>query len=178
MWDKTSPERDGSFDAGIVIHEYTHGLSNRLTGGPANSGCLFGTEAGGMGEGWSDIFATAVRIKAGDTRDKDYLMSDWATGGAGIRLFPYSTSLERNPLNYTTLNEPIWQSTPHRMGTIWANMLYEVLWNFIEKYGYSENRFPEYDEGKILPNKGVPAFLKVLIEAMKLCVSSRVMDKV
>lgn len=25
MWDYASPPRDGSFDAGIVIHEYTHG---------------------------------------------------------------------------------------------------------------------------------------------------------
>jgi extracellular elastinolytic metalloproteinase len=40
LWDNTNPKRDCTFDAGVVIHEYTHGLSNRLTGGPANSGCL------------------------------------------------------------------------------------------------------------------------------------------
>ena len=28
-----TPDRDGDFDAEIVIHEYTHGLSNRLVGG-------------------------------------------------------------------------------------------------------------------------------------------------
>lgn len=47
------PFRDGDLEAGIVIHEYSHGLSTRLTGGPANSGCLGYGEAGGMGEGES-----------------------------------------------------------------------------------------------------------------------------
>lgn len=54
-WSGTQPYRDGDFEAGIgelalrfiaagklltmkpsVIHEYSHGLSTRLTGGPAN----------------------------------------------------------------------------------------------------------------------------------------------
>ncbi|WP_449398830.1 M36 family metallopeptidase [Chryseobacterium wanjuense] len=34
----TSMTPDGSFDNGIVIHEYGHGISNRLTG--AGSGCF------------------------------------------------------------------------------------------------------------------------------------------
>ena len=58
----------------IRILEYTHGLSNRLTGGPANSNCLNTLEAGGMGEGWSDFFATAIRLKPQDTRKTDYGM--------------------------------------------------------------------------------------------------------
>lgn len=44
------PYRDGDLEAGIVIHEYSHGLSTRLTGGPANSGCLGWGESGGMGK--------------------------------------------------------------------------------------------------------------------------------
>jgi len=63
IWTKTTPNRDCSFEAGVVIHEYTHGLSNRLTGGPANSNCLNALEAGGMGEGWGDFMATAIRLK-------------------------------------------------------------------------------------------------------------------
>ena len=39
----------------------SHGLSTRLTGGPANSGCLGFGEAGGMGEGWGDAIATLIR---------------------------------------------------------------------------------------------------------------------
>lgn len=52
LWNTANPYRDGDFEAGIVIHEYSHGLSTRLTGGPLNSGCLGWGESGGMGEGW------------------------------------------------------------------------------------------------------------------------------
>lgn len=52
LWNTATPYRDGDLEAGIVIHELSHGLSTRLTGGPANSGCLGWGESGGMGEGW------------------------------------------------------------------------------------------------------------------------------
>jgi extracellular elastinolytic metalloproteinase len=55
MWDTATPNRDCSFDASVIIHEYTHGLSNRLTGGPANSACLSVFESSSMGEGWGDF---------------------------------------------------------------------------------------------------------------------------
>ena len=47
----TQPEDylDSSFDNGIIAHEYGHGVSNRLTGGGANVGCLWNDEQ--MGEG-------------------------------------------------------------------------------------------------------------------------------
>ncbi|MGB7207923.1 MAG: M36 family metallopeptidase [Pyrinomonadaceae bacterium] len=48
------PDRDGSADAEIMIHEATHGLSNRLVG---NSGGLESNMARSMGEGWSDFYA-------------------------------------------------------------------------------------------------------------------------
>ena len=56
LWDLTNPMRDGSLENDIVIHEYTHGLTNRMTGGGTGR-CLQTNEAGGMGEGWSDAFA-------------------------------------------------------------------------------------------------------------------------
>ena len=33
-------QRDGDLDNGIIAHEYGHGVSIRLTGGPSNVGCL------------------------------------------------------------------------------------------------------------------------------------------
>jgi extracellular elastinolytic metalloproteinase len=45
-----SPGRDGDLEEGIVVHEYAHGISTRLTGGPSNSGCLGWGEAGGKPE--------------------------------------------------------------------------------------------------------------------------------
>jgi extracellular elastinolytic metalloproteinase len=44
---------DGDFDPTVIFHENTHGMSNRLVGG-GSTGCLFGLQSGGMGEGWSD----------------------------------------------------------------------------------------------------------------------------
>jgi extracellular elastinolytic metalloproteinase len=76
-----------------------------LTGGPANSNCLTALESGGMGEGWGDFMATAIRLKAADTRSKSYPMGAWINNSpAGIRAYPYSTSLTTNPHVYTDAN--------------------------------------------------------------------------
>jgi len=50
--------RDGDFDNGVIVHEYGHGISNRLAGGPSTSGCLSNDEQ--MGEGWSDWFGLVL----------------------------------------------------------------------------------------------------------------------
>src|SRR5690606_7618467 len=47
-------DKDGDFDNLVILHEYGHGVSNRLTGGPNASSCLQNQEQ--MGEGWSDFF--------------------------------------------------------------------------------------------------------------------------
>ena len=33
LWDLTSPGRDGALENDIVVHEMTHGITNRMTGG-------------------------------------------------------------------------------------------------------------------------------------------------
>ena len=33
LWDLTGPERDGALENDIIVHENTHGISNRMTGG-------------------------------------------------------------------------------------------------------------------------------------------------
>ena len=52
LWTGPTPDYDGTADAEVIIHEVTHGLSNRLHG---NAGGLNSNMAGGMGEGWSDF---------------------------------------------------------------------------------------------------------------------------
>ncbi len=76
VWTQTEPDRDGDFESGIIIHEYAHGISTRLTGGPANSGCLGWGESGGMGEGWGDFFATILRMNSSTTRHDVFSMGD------------------------------------------------------------------------------------------------------
>ncbi len=48
---------NGGDEAGIVYHEYTHGLSNRLVVDAAGNSTLGNLQAGSMGEAWSDWYA-------------------------------------------------------------------------------------------------------------------------
>src|SRR5690606_35599704 len=94
--------KDGTFDNGIVAHEYGHGISNRLTGGPANSGCLNNEEQ--MGEGWSDYIALVMTIEPGDQGTDGRGMGTYAvsrsTTGVGIRPTRYSTYMSINNATY------------------------------------------------------------------------------
>jgi extracellular elastinolytic metalloproteinase len=165
IWTNTQPVRDCSFEAGVVIHEYTHGLSNRLTGGPKNSGCLSLLESGGMGEGWSDFYATAIRLKPSDTRKKDYSMGAWVNGNtAGIRNYLYSTSMTTNPQTYKSVEL---YNRVHPIGNIWASMLYEVLWNLIDKHGKNDSDVPSFDNNGV-PTDGKYLAMKLVMDGMAL----------
>jgi extracellular elastinolytic metalloproteinase len=165
LWTQTTPRRDCSFEAGVVIHEYTHGLSNRLTGGPANSNCLSSLESGGMGEGWGDYMATAIRLKPQDTRATSYAMGTWVTGNpAGIRAYPYSTSTATNPQLYTSVDA---MTGVHQIGTVWANMLYEMTWNLIDKYGKNDAGMPTFGSNGA-PTDGKYLAMKLVVDAMAL----------
>ena len=52
-----NPQRDGSLDGDVFLHELTHGTSNRLH---ANGSGLATQASGGMGEGWSDFYARSL----------------------------------------------------------------------------------------------------------------------
>ncbi|KAK2029026.1 fungalysin metallopeptidase [Colletotrichum zoysiae] len=165
LWTMSTPRRDCSFEAGVVIHEYTHGLSTRLTGGPANSNCLNAVESGGMGEGWGDFFATAIRLKPTDTRATDYSMGAWVYNNpAGIRSVLYSTSMTTNPNTYSTINGV---SAVHKIGETWATILYEVLWNLIDKHGKNDGPRPEFDSNGV-PTDGKYLTLKLVLDGMAL----------
>ncbi|MDG1714726.1 T9SS-dependent M36 family metallopeptidase [Lacinutrix sp.] len=130
-------QRDGSLDNEIVAHEYGHGISTRLAGGPSNSGCLGNAEQ--MGEGWSDWFALMITMKVGDLPETGRGIATYSTSepvdGLGIRPFQYSTDTSINPLTYgDTNNTAITQ--PHGIGTVWATILWDLTWKYIEKYGF------------------------------------------
>ncbi|KXS94222.1 hypothetical protein AC578_10707 [Pseudocercospora eumusae] len=165
VFNQSTPHRDSSFEAGIVIHEYTHGLTNRMTGGPANSRCLAVLESGGMGEGWSDFYATAIRVSASDTRDADYPVGDYAFNRpSGIRAYVYSTDMQTNPYTYSALNS---LTRVHQFGTVWCTMLYEMLWNLIDEYGNTAALEPTLgDDG--VPTDGRYLAMKIVLDALAL----------
>ncbi|HSF15004.1 MAG TPA: M36 family metallopeptidase [Vicinamibacteria bacterium] len=132
--------RDSSFDDGVIIHEYGHGVSNRLTGGPRNVNCLNGSQSGGMGEGWSDWWALVLTAKSGNearqgTRGIGNYVTYQRLDGVGIRSFPYSTDLTINPLTYG--DAPATGGQVHAMGTIWASALWDMYWNLVNARGFN-----------------------------------------
>jgi hypothetical protein len=159
-WTTARIRRDGSLDNSIPIHEYSHGLSNRLTGGPKNIGCLTTLESGAMGEGWGDAFAMFFQRKKQDTRATDFAMGAFATNQRnGIRSFPYSTNLQTNPLTYRDLAR---RRTLHPAGEIWASMLNEVYWNLVDQFGFSDNWYDATQRaGNIMA-------LQLFVEGMKI----------
>ncbi|EGD86993.1 extracellular metalloproteinase 3 [Trichophyton rubrum D6] len=163
-WTTARPNRDGCLEAGIVIHEYTHGLSNRLCGGPANSACLNALESGGMGEGWGDFYATAIRLKPRDTKNTNYSMGAWAANNPkGIRAYLYSTNLQTNPYMYTSVNS---LREVHQIGTVWASMLYDLMWALIEAHGGTYSANPVFRNG--VPQDGRHLSMKLVMDGMAL----------
>ena len=141
---------DGDFDNGIIAHEYGHGISTRLSGGPNNSSCLQNTDQ--MGEGWSDWFALMMQLKPGDfggaKRGIGTFVSSESTSGLGIRDYAYSTDRAINPMtynftnNYQTIDAEGGEKTSvHGVGTVWATMLWDLTWAYINKYGYDNNKY-------------------------------------
>ncbi len=92
-----TPDRDGGIDMDVLLHELTHGTSNRLIG---NGSGLGNNRGGSMGEGWSDFFARALLSDASEPLNGVYTTGGWVTyqlGGTftdnyyyGIRRFPYA----------------------------------------------------------------------------------------
>lgn len=129
---------DSDFDNGIIAHEYGHGISNRLTGGPASSSCLRNEEQ--MGEGWSDFFALVMTHEPGDQASDvrgigTYVTNEPITGG-GIRPYPYSADINASPYRYDDIKR---FSVPHGVGSVWCSMLWDLYWTMIDKYGYDSD---------------------------------------
>ncbi|RYY15886.1 MAG: arginyl aminopeptidase, partial [Cytophagaceae bacterium] len=134
----SGPQLDGDYDNGVVVHEYGHGVSTRLTGGPANSSCLGNAEQGG--EGWSDYlalmlttnWATAQLTDGPNARPVGTYAAGQATTGAGIRRYPYSTSLTTNPLTYANVAT---STEVHNIGEVWCAALWDMTWGIIQQKG-------------------------------------------
>lgn len=133
---------DGDFDNGIIAHEYGHGISSRLTGGKLNVNCLYNDEQ--MGEGWSDWIGLVMTMKEGDQATDargygTYAINEEITGN-GIRPYRYTTDMAQNPATYDLTNN--YQiAAPHGIGFVWATMLWDLTWEFIDTYGFDADLY-------------------------------------
>ena len=140
LWTTPNPDKDGDLDNGIIAHEYGHGISTRLAGGPNNSGCLSGNEQ--QGEGWSDWFALMSTIEPGDLGTDGRGIGTYArnqpVNGSGIRTYRYSTNMAINPHTYDDIKT---EAVPHGVGSVWCAMLWDLTWAYIDKYGFDSDLY-------------------------------------
>ncbi len=182
VWTGPTPDRSGGLDQDIIIHELTHGLSNRLHG---NATGLSNNMARGMGEGWSDFYARSLLATSDENANGIFTVGGWATNLAaagytdnyyhGIRRFPYSvrTNVGANgrphsPLTFADIDAtqadlsdgafprgPFGSATldqVHNIGEVWGGMLWEVRARFIGRLGFAGNQ----------------RFLQIVTDGMKL----------
>ncbi len=166
LFNATIPFRDADLDNGIIVHEYAHGISNRLTGGPLNSSCLSNAEQ--AGEGWSDYFSLMMTTNWTASNVQDgalprplgtYVLGQSITG-RGIRSYPYSTDKTINPLTYGKMAAT--GGEVHKIGEIWCATLWDMTWNLISLEGINTNIFDPSVVG------GNTIALKLVIEGMRL----------
>jgi extracellular elastinolytic metalloproteinase len=153
------PLRVGDLDTATIIREYSHGVSNRLTGGPTQN-CL-GTNANNphrLGEGWSDYHAIVALL------DTDLDHPEMARGifpyviyqpprtWEGLRPRPYSRNMEIQPFTYDSVKTGAWLnggslSMPHGIGHGFAAVTWDLTWDLIDKHGYNPNLYDDWSTG-------------------------------
>src|SRR4051812_5734249 len=122
------PLSDGNFDASVVQHEYTHGLSTRyVAGGEA----LNAHQSGSMGEGWSDWYALNHLYRAG--LQSKAVVGEYVTGNPtrGIRNWNY----DQNPLGFGDIGYDLTGPEVHADGEIWTATLWDLRKALVAKYG-------------------------------------------
>jgi hypothetical protein len=164
LWTGPTPDFDGDLDADVIIHEHTHGLSNRLHG---NASGLSTNMSGGMGEGWSDFYGVSLLSQPDDPVNGIYTTGGYDTyrlGSVGfnnnyygIRRFPYAVmaftggpnNRPHNPMTFadidsTQINLSDGAYPPrftgaadevHNLGEVWATTLWEVRGQFVSRLG-------------------------------------------
>ncbi len=177
LWDTDLPNtaKDGDFDNAIIAHEYGHGVTSRLVGGPANVNCLNNAEQGG--EGWSDFFGLMMTLqdKDGDNILEENVLGEGirsigayvlaeAANGEGIRPAYYTTNMNCATANCNdfTYGDVPNMTYPHGTGFVWCSMLWDMAWNLINAYGFEPNIY------NTSSTAGNVRAMKIVVEGLKL----------
>jgi extracellular elastinolytic metalloproteinase len=140
-------------EAGIVYHEYTHGLSNRLVVDAGGISTLGNIQAGSMGEAWSDYYAMDLLVAEGNEPDTpadgEVLVGEYVTGGSTIRTSAVDCSVGSTAANcagtpgagaggytYGDFGRIIGIPEVHADGEIW----YQTLWDLRKSLGVNLTR--------------------------------------
>lgn len=135
----------GAFDASVLLHEYTHGLSNRLVVDATGNSTLNSIQAGSMGEAWSDYYAMDYLVQKGFVRntakDGEILEGHYVAGGQLFRTEAMDCTVgkvsARCPQGgYTYGDFPNIGGAPevHSSGEVWA----QTLWDLHETFGHTK----------------------------------------
>ncbi len=135
LWNLTTPRRDGAFDNGIILHEYGHGISNRLVGGPSNVSCLGNLQQPGEGlsDWWSLVYTAELGDLGTDARGIGTYALGQPTSGPGVRTQRYSTDPAINTHTYESISGKV---IPHGVGEVWAQAAWEVYWALVDAHGF------------------------------------------
>ncbi len=171
-------ERSSALDNGVIAHEWGHFITNRLIGDASG---LTSNHAGGLGEGWGDFHALLVMVTDADRHQPGnnlfqgaYAAGSYAMGSAvgpdmdpydvalfGIRRYPYSTDMGKNPLTLkhitdgvalpaTAPRNPKGSTQPnaevHNMGEVMATMLWECYAGLLNAHPFAtaQDRMKNY----------------------------------
>ncbi len=150
-----APCVDGDFDQGVIGHEYTHMIENRMIGKGASRS---GHHAGAMGESHSDLTAMEYLNEFGYVPtggENPYAVGTYATGNKdrGIRNYGMnypesggvpepSRQLLVNALNFSDMGYDITGPQVHADGEIWSKVNFAIRKALSDKY---QGQFPAGD---------------------------------
>lgn len=126
-----APCTDGGLDMGIVGHEYTHAISNRMIGGPDEG--ITSEQGGAMGESWGDLVAGEYQFSHGYSNGGNvWAVGAYATGNTETAIRDYS--IDDNPLNYSDYGFDSTGPEVHADGEIWNGTMWEVRQALVDEY--------------------------------------------
>ena len=157
---------DSAFDNAVIVHEYTHGLVNRLIGGNSIGDTFYPEH---MDEGWADWFGMMLTMYHTDGNLPQRLrpLGLWHEGNNGMAVLrTYDTNSDA--YNFEALNTHVEPSgnenetetiSEYRIGEVWGAILWDLTWLLIDDYGFDEDIY--YGNG------GNNIALKLVMEGMK-----------
>jgi hypothetical protein len=141
-----------TMDPSVILHEYTHGLSNRLVVDAQGNSTLNSIQAGAMGEAWSDYYAmdylVTKRLTPDSAKDGDVFEGSYLLAGKQ----PFRTEAIDCPVHttavgctqpstgqtggYTYGDFPTIGGAPevHSSGELWS----QTLWSLRDRIGHTQ----------------------------------------